>query len=112
MFLVLGSIDASGAVKNKGKAALKDQGDMQCREITLIGVVSEERIKENKNENKKDKPYRVFTDTKKKEWLLPKEKKNDEINLREYEGVKVKLTCMVLGEKKITGIKSIEKMAK
>jgi len=111
--LILGDIDASGAAKAKGnKSTIKDQGDMQCCELTLIGVVSEEKVKESKQENKKPRKYRVFTDTKNKEWPLPREKKVDgEINLKEYEGVKVKMVCMVLGEK-ITGIKSIDKLAK
>ncbi len=113
IFVAFGVVDSNGAAKDKGKkSAVKDQGDMQCREVTMIGVVSEEKLRESKDENKKAKPYRVFTDAKKKEWVLPREKKDDAVNLKEYEGVKVKLTCMVLGEKKITGIKSIEKIAK
>jgi hypothetical protein len=114
MFLALNGFNAYSAAKGKGKKTeSKSKEDMQSHEMTMTGVISEEKEKESKKENKKPIKYRLFTDGNNKEWMLPREKKtSDSIDLKQYEGVKVKLVCMVLGEKKIIGIKSIEKIDK
>jgi len=110
MLLMTGVVNTNAAPKKKAEA--KDPADMQCREVTVIGIVSEEREAESKKERKKPIKYRVITDSSNKEWHLPKLNKIPEsINLSEFEGKKVKLVGMMTGNKgAFVGIKSIEKV--
>jgi hypothetical protein len=85
---------------------------MQCHELILIGILSEEREGKSKRERVNPIIYRVLIDSDKKEWHLPKANRIAEgINLKDFEGKKVKLTCMAIGKNnKLTDVKAIEKV--
>jgi hypothetical protein len=110
ILLMTGVINTNAAPKKKAEA--KEPVDMQCREITLIGVISEERESKPKNEKKAPTKYRVLIDNDKKEWHLPRPQNIPEsVNIKDFEGQKVKITGMIVGKNTgLTSIKTIEKV--
>ena len=113
MFLMMGVINASAAPKatKSKKAPNKAAEDMQCHEVTLLGMISKEQEQEIKDEAGKvvaKHKYRTIMDSKKKEWRLPD---NSTFNLSDFEEVKVKLVGMAMGNG-LVGIKSLEKAGK
>jgi RNase P/RNase MRP subunit p29 len=116
LILVLLSVNTDAVSKPRAKTVKKqsvtqEAENMQCKEITLIGVMSEAREEEIKDKDGKviqKLKYCVLTDSKKKEWRMPRD--TNVASLKEFEGKKVKIVGMILG--KGSTLLSIKKMDK
>lgn len=116
-FAISMTIDA--APKTRGKTVKKqsisqEAENMQCKEITLIGVMSEAREEEIKDKDGKviqKLKYCVVTDSKKKEWRMPRDA--NVAKFKEFEGKKIKVVGMILGNgSTLLSIKKMEKLGK
>lgn len=115
VFFLINVADLCAAPKTKTarKTENKSADNMQCNEMTLIGVI-EERQKEIKEGDKVriDKFY-ALVDTKKKEWTIhPWNVSAKGIEkVKAVLGAKVKLVGMVVGSStSLVSIKSVDKM--
>ncbi len=116
LVLILSAMNTDAATKTKSKTKKvdKDAETMQCHEITLIGVMSEAKEEEIKDKDGKviqKVKYCVLADSKKKEWRMPRDA--DIAKFKEFEGVKVKIVGMVLGNgSTLLSIKQMDKLSK
>ena len=110
ILVMLGGVDVNAAPKSKSKKpASKEAESMQCREMTLIGVIGffEAEQKDANGKVVKVRHY-LLTDSKKTEWKF-----SDSFieKVKAFEGMKVKWIGMVIGNNPVS-IKSIEKIGK
>jgi RNase P/RNase MRP subunit p29 len=121
VFLVLNSINTDAATTktktktsktSKKESITKEAENMQCREITIIGTMSEAKEEEIKDKDGKviqKLKYCVVTDSKKKDWRMPRDA--NVAKFKEFEGLKVKIVGMVLGNgSTLLSIKQMDKM--
>ncbi|MDD4869360.1 MAG: hypothetical protein PHR77_02275 [Kiritimatiellae bacterium] len=113
MFMVFNGFAANVTPRKRPskKAANAGAEAMQCREITLIGVMSdlkEEEIKDKDGKVIQKLKYYLLTDSKKKDWRMPRD--YPIAKLKEYEGKKVKIVGMILGGSTLLSIKKLDVM--
>ena len=105
VFLTTISADAAKP-KTSTKKTEKAADDMQCKEATIVGVIS---LQEGKEVGGKTHPaYYVITDSKDKVLKLPQSSK---FKWKDYDGLKVKAVCMMVGSS-LASVKTIDPVDK